>query len=152
MMTLLQTMNINATGMDVQAARVRIHANNMANLGTPGYQRQIPVLAERSGASFQSLLWQNQAAGGAQSLLYGGASTLGVSLLGTVSDATPGKAVYMPNHPEADKDGYVTLSNSNPLSDMADAMVANRMYEANLSLYGILRTMANKAIEVGSGR
>jgi flagellar basal body rod protein FlgC len=46
----------------------------------------------------------------------------------------------------------VEASTANPLVDMADALMANRMFEANLSVYGILKTMASKSIELGSGR
>jgi flagellar basal-body rod protein FlgC len=150
MMSLLQAMAATASGLDTHAARIRIHASNMANLGTPGYVRQIPVLGETAKLPFSAVMGLAQKQGANATL--GQGDGVGVQLLGTVDDPTPGKKLYMPNHPEADKEGYVTMSNTNPLGDMADALVANRMYEANLSMYGILKSMASRAIELGSGR
>jgi flagellar basal-body rod protein FlgC len=79
-------------------------------------------------------------------------SDSGVAMLGTAQDPTPGKKLYMPYHPDADEQGYVEASTANPLVDMADAVMANRMYEASLSAYGILKTMASRAVQIGSGR
>jgi flagellar basal-body rod protein FlgC len=149
MMTLFNSMDITSSGMDTNASRVRIAATNVANMATPNYKRQIPVLAQRGHQPFTQVLAQLKE-GNTQALLQ--KSSDGVSLLGTVEDSTPGKKLYQPEHPQADAEGYITLSNSNPLSDMADAMMANRMYEANLSMFSIIRTMANKAIDAGSGR
>lgn len=148
-MTLFDAMAITASGLDAHSARLKISAANMANMATPNYQRQIPVLATREGASFHEVLSQTRS-GNASAMQQreGG----GVTLLGTVADPTPGKRVYQPQHPQADAEGYITLSNTNPLNEMADAMMANRMYEANLSMFSIIRTMANKAIDAGSGR
>jgi flagellar basal-body rod protein FlgC len=150
MMSLLQAFAVTASGLDTHAARIRVHASNMANLGTPGYVRQIPVLGETAKLPFSEVMLLAKKQGSQAVLAQGGGA--GVQLLGTVDDTTPGKRLYMPNHPEADTEGYVTMSNTNPLGDMADALVANRMYEANLSMYGILKTMASRAIELGSGR
>ncbi len=147
-MTLSSSFNIAASGLEAQSTRLKIHANNIANLNTPNYQRKIPILSEHSQMGFEDIL----------SSLKNGVITAGisyapggVSMAGVMADPTPAKKIYQPGHPEADKDGYVTLSNANVLSDMADAMSTSRLYEANLAVVGIVKSMANRALEIGRG-
>jgi flagellar basal-body rod protein FlgC len=149
-MTLQDSLNIGSMGLTSQVERIQVHAQNIANIYTPNYVRQIPVLTENAYLPFDQLM-TNMHNGGA---LYGmnQSTPEGVKMLGTVSDPTPGKKMYMPYHPEADENGFVTLSNTNVLADMSDSMVASRMYEANLSMVTMLRTMANKALSIGQGR
>lgn len=149
-MTLYQSMAIAGMGLDTQVERLQIHTTNMANIGTPGYVRKIPVLVENANVPFDALLSKMRTDGPAAAMA---ASTpQGVQLLEAVDDPTPGKKIYQPNHPLADEQGFVTMSNTNPMGDMADAMVANRMYEANLALYGVTKAMASKALELGQAR
>jgi flagellar basal-body rod protein FlgC len=149
-MTLQDSMAIAGMGMDTHVERMQVHSANIANIGTPGYVRQIPVLVENSVVPFDTLLNKVRDQGAAIGMM--ASPSQGVQMLGTVEDTTPGKKVYQPEHPLADDEGFVTLSNTNPLGDMADAMVSSRMYEANVSLYNIVKTMANKALDIGSGR
>jgi flagellar basal-body rod protein FlgC len=76
----------------------------------------------------------------------------GVMMAGVVEDPTPGKKVYNPKHPEADKDGYITTANVSPLTELADATATSRVYEANLAVMGIVKQMANRALEIGRGQ
>ena len=46
-----------------------------------------------------------------------------------VEDSSPGKRVYDPSHPDADKQGYVTLPNVNPVTEMVDLIDSSRAYE-----------------------
>lgn len=149
-MTLQDSMAIAGMGMDTHVERMQVHSSNIANVGTPGYVRQIPILTENSQVPFDQLLANVRNQGAAIGMMT--SPPEGVQMLGTVSDTTPGKKVYQPEHPLADEQGFVTLSNTNPLGDMADAMVASRMYEANLSLYNIVKTMATRALDIGQGR
>lgn len=149
-MTLQDSMAIAGMGLDAQMERMQIHTANMANIGTPGYVRQIPVLMENAHVPFDTLLNKIRTDGPIAGLYTNPPE--GVQMMGSVSDTTPGKRIHMPDHPLADEEGFVTLSNTNPLGDMADATVSSRMYEANLALYNIVKSMANKAIDAGSGR
>ena len=152
-MTLLNAMNISSSGMTAHSQRAQVHATNLANLGTIGYKRQIPILNQQANAPFADLLGNLHAtASGVHPAQVNGMGEAGVAMAGTISDPTKGTQLYMPYHPQADENGYVEASTANPLVDMADALMANRMFEANLSVYGILKTMASRSIELGSGR
>ena len=73
----------------------------------------------------------------------------GVVFNGCVEDPTIGERIYSPGHPDADENGYIRASNVNAMVDMADAVMAQRAYEANLALVNISRQMANKALDIG---
>ena len=73
----------------------------------------------------------------------------GVAFSGTVEDPTLGEKIYKPGHPDADANGYIRASNVNPSIEIADAILAQRAYEANLALVNISKSMAQKAIEIG---
>lgn len=147
-MTLSSSFGISAEALSAQSERMKIHANNIANINTPYYVRKIPILAENYQASFTDVITSMRNGIINTGISYGPG---GVTLAGTANDPTPGRRVYEPGHPQADKDGYVTLSNVNVMTDMADAMSTSRLYEANLAVVGIVKAMATRAIDIGRG-
>jgi flagellar basal-body rod protein FlgC len=149
-MTIQDSLNIASMGLDTHSRRLQIHAANIANVYTPNYVRQIPVITENTFLPFDEMMHRVHTQGAMAGIT--SATPEGVRMLGSVSDTTPGKKLYMPYHPEADKEGYITMSNTNVLGDMSDSLIASRMYEANLSMVTIIRNMATKAIELGRPR
>ena len=73
----------------------------------------------------------------------------GVNFSGVVEDPTLGQKIYQPGHPDADENGYIRTSNVNAMVDIADALMAQRAYEANLALVNVTKSMAQKAVEIG---
>jgi flagellar basal-body rod protein FlgC len=148
-MTLQNSMAISADGMTAQSERLKIFANNVANLDTPNYVRKIPVLTQNNDVGFEDVL--NQMRSGK---IYSGVAfnAGGVSMSGVLNDTTPGKRIYKPEHPEADKEGYITAANVSPLTELADATATSRVYEANLAVIGIVKQMASRALEIGRGQ
>jgi flagellar basal-body rod protein FlgC len=63
-------------------------------------------------------------------------------------DTTPGDIVYMPEHPDADENGYVQLSNINTINEMVDMIAATRSYEANLTAFNSSKQMAKDSLEI----
>jgi flagellar basal-body rod protein FlgC len=66
------------------------------------------------------------------------------------TDTTPGETVYDPTNVNADANGNVTYPNVNLAVEMTNMLSATRSYEANLSMIDAAKTMATKAIEIGS--
>jgi flagellar basal-body rod protein FlgC len=64
------------------------------------------------------------------------------------TDNKPGDVVYMPEHPNADKDGYVEMSNVNVINEMVDMIAATRSYEANLQALNSAKQMAKDSMEI----
>lgn len=146
-MGILDSMDLGAKSLKVHSLRLDIAAKNIANVDTPNYVRKIPVLNSTEDISFQGLMnGMKETVFGTGTMPYNGG---GVAFGGVVEDPTLGDKIYRPGHPDADKDGYIRASNVNPMVDMADAMLAQRAYEANLALINITKSMANKAVEIG---
>jgi len=146
-MGILDAMDIGAGALRTQGLRLDTHAKNMANVDTPNYIRKIPVLSEKQDTSFNGVM------SGLENGIFGyGNSTVlkgGVTFTGIMEDPHLGEKIYKPGHPDADANGYIRASNVNPSVEMADAMLAQRAYEANLALVNITRSMALKAVEIG---
>jgi len=133
-MSLLNTMEISASGLTAQRLRLDIIANNLANAettrtsnGTP-YRRKVPI--------FREMLDQ-----------FTGVSK-GVEVIRIVEDNSPFRMVYDPSHPDANQEGYVLYPNVNPVIEMADMISATRSYEANLALVNASKSMFLKSLEI----
>ncbi len=146
-MGIMESMNIGANALKAHGLRMDIHAKNIANIDTPNYVRKIPVLNATEDISFRGVLTQmkNDVFGvGTLPYLQGG-----VVFNGVVEDPTMGEKLYAPGHPDADANGYIRSSNVNAMVDMADAVMAQRAYEANLAVINITKAMASRATEIG---
>jgi len=146
-MGILDSMYIGSNALKAHGNRLDIHAKNIANIDTPNYVRKIPILNTIKGDSFGAIL--NNMQDGTFGLGSTGALQGGVSYGGIVEDPTPGERLYKPGHPDADANGYIRGSNVNAMVDIADAMMAQRAYEANLAVMNITKAMALKAAEIG---
>lgn len=146
-MSIMDSIDIGANALKVHGKRIDIHAKNIANLDTPNYVRKIPVLNATDDISFHGLMnTMKEDVFGVGTLPY---LEGGVSFSGVVEDPTLGEKIYKPGHPDADANGYIRASNVNAMVDIADASMAQRAYEANLTLVNITKSMAQRALEIG---
>ena len=146
-MGILDAMDTGANALRTQSLRLDTHSKNIANVDTPNYIRKIPILSATDDTSFNGIM--NEMKNG---IFTGGSSIClkgGVEFTGLIEDPTLGDKIYKPGHPDADKNGFIRASNVNPMIEIADAMLAQRAYEANLALVNITRSMALKATEIG---
>ena len=124
-------LNIAASALRAQQARMRIIAENLANAdstaktpdGDP-YRRQSAVFVP------------TKVDGGGQ----------GVKMARVMLDSTAFKMEYQPGHPAANKTGYVKLPNVDPLVEALDMREAQRAYEANLNVIENTRSMQSDLI------
>lgn len=145
-MNFLQSMDISASALTAQRLRLDIISNNLANVNTTrtasggAYRRQMAVFTERTGeGSFASLLDRtlNEQLG------------KGVKVTQIVEDQSPLKMVYNPEHPDANRDGYVAMPNVNTVMEMVDMISATRAYEASVTAINSAKSMAMKALDIG---
>lgn len=146
-MGILDAMYTGADALKVHGLRVDICAKNIANVDTPNYQRKISVLSATKAGSFGGILGAMN--GDDFSSIGGGIVHGGVSMSAIADDPDKGERIYKPGHPDADEHGYIRASNVNPMVEMADAILAQRAYEANLALMNVTRSMAVKALDIG---
>lgn len=118
--TLMQSVS----GMELQSRRMNVTAENISNADTPGYKRKL-LMVEAARTSGQDFLAAR------------------VQL-----DQTEGVRNYDPEHPMADGEGYVTLSNVSLVTELADMREANRSYEANLNSFQQARTMYRSLLDI----
>lgn len=147
-MGIMDAFEVGAEGLRAHGKRIEIAAKNVANMDTPNYVRKIPVLNATEDISFAGLLntMKEDVFGvGTIPFLEGG-----VKFSGVIEDPTPAEKIYRPGHPDADDEGYVRMSNVNPMVDIADATLAQRAYEASLGVMSITKAMASRAVEIGS--
>lgn len=128
--------NISASGLDAEARRMEVIANNVANAKTT---------RDADGNVFQrkDVIFEEVLSGG-----IGERTPGGVRLAGEVADTTPGTRIYRPTHPDAGPDGFVEMPNVNPVAEMIDMMSSSRAFEANLTSMKTAREMATKALEI----
>ncbi|MCI9598011.1 MAG: flagellar basal body rod protein FlgC [Firmicutes bacterium] len=148
-MSFLSSLNISASGMTAQRARLDVAAENIANIETTrtesgGPYRRRMIVLEAKNDSFSQVLSQTMA--GASR---GTQTTAGVRATQILEDPTELKAVYEPDHPDADEEGYVRMPNIDMVKEMTDGMAATRSYEANITAFNAVKLMAQKALEVG---
>jgi len=72
-----------------------------------------------------------------------------VRVVRVVEDQRPPQRVFDPGHPDADKDGYVSMPNVNVVSEMVDMMAATRAYEANVAALNATKRVLEAALEIG---
>jgi len=147
-MSFLSSMNISASAMTAQRLRLDIASENIANIDTTrtesggSYRRKMVVLEAMNENNFRRTLMN--AAGISKQQ-----STGGVRVSEIVEDTSPLKSVYNPDHPDADENGYVQMPNVDLIKETVDSMSASRSYEANITAFNAIKTMASKALEIG---
>jgi flagellar basal-body rod protein FlgC len=148
-MGLFDAIDASGSGLSAERLRMDVTSENLANAettkGADGqpYRRKEVVLqqAGASGTSFASMLSSMQGAGGAKSVN-------GVKVSGIVEDSSALKRIYDPGHPDADKDGYVTMPNVNTVTEMTDLISSSRAYEANVTAMQTAKQMFSKTLDL----
>lgn len=135
-------LGISASALEAQAYKMRVIASNIANANTTEdadgnvYRRRDVVFAEQLNHQMGSRSTRESA-------------SAGVQVARTIEDQSSLQRAYRPGHPQADKEGYVTLPNVNPMEEMVDMMIASRSYEANVAAMKTAKMMIAKALEIG---
>jgi len=139
-------MQISASGLSSQRTVLRVIAENMANVQTTRTEEGGPYLRKRAilsptpvPSSFPDLLFSRMRP-----------EALGVQVTDIVEDPYGLKSVFDPSHPDADETGLVLLPNVNLMEEMVALMGASRVYEANVAAFNAAKTMALRALEIGS--
>jgi flagellar basal-body rod protein FlgC len=139
-MSLFNVFNISGSAMNAQTIRLNATASNLANAESVNgdaskvYRARHPVFAammdSESGLEDQD------------------AST-GVRVLGVMESTAPPLKTYQPDHPLADKDGFVYTSNVNSIEEMTNMISANRSFSTNVLAINTARDLLLKVISMG---
>jgi len=137
-MSLFNVFNITGSGMSAQSMRLNTTASNIANADSVSssvdetYRARHPVFA----AAMQKAA-ADQGSG------------VGVQVLGVVESNKPLNVEYSPEHPMADKDGFIYKPNVNVIEEMTNMISASRSYQTNVQLAESAKNMLNKTLTLG---
>lgn len=140
-------LNVSASALTAERQRAEIATANMANAETTRtagggpYKRKEVVFSSQGRSSFRLMLASTNGLGNSR-------TAGGVRVSQVVDDPTPAVKRYDPGHPDADKDGYVSLPNINPVQEMVDLMGATRAYQMNASAVSAAKQMIQQSIDI----
>lgn len=64
------------------------------------------------------------------------------------ADVAP-RRLHQPDHPYADKDGFIEMPTVDPAVEMSEIITAVRAYEANVKVVSAAKSMMTRALEIG---
>jgi len=144
-MGLFDAIDASASGLTAERMRMDVVSENLANAQTTRgangqpYKRKTVLLqeADPTATGFAAALGTAM-----------GRRANGVEVVGIAEDPAPGRKVYDPGHPDADRNGYVTMPNVNSVTEMVDLITASRAYEANVTAMQTAKTMFAKTLDI----
>jgi len=138
-MALYNVFNIAGSSMSAQSVRLNTVASNLANADVVNtneknvYRSRQPV--------FSAVM--NELNGGSN----GSSTSVRVSAI-VESKAAPRKE-FQPDHPLANKEGYIFKSNVNSIEEMANMMAASRSYQNNVEVFNTSKQLLLKTLNMG---
>jgi flagellar basal-body rod protein FlgC len=136
-MSLFKVFDVAGSAMNAQSVRMNVTASNLANAGNVSgdpdkvYKAKQPVFSTFSA----SLADQS----GIQ----------GVRLEGVVDSAAPIQMRYQPDHPEANEDGNVYVTNVSTVEEMVNMMSASRSYKNNVEMINTTKDLLLQTLSLG---
>jgi flagellar basal-body rod protein FlgC len=140
-MSLFAALQVSASGMQAERTRAETLVENMANAETTRtpeggpYKRKDVVFSSELQESPFSAVFQNELA-------------TGVTVSEITEDNSPPEMRYLPNHPDANAQGYVAFPKMNPAEDMADLLNTTRSYQANIAAMTAVKDMITHSIDL----
>ena len=144
-MNLFGVMEVSGSALQAERFRAEVVAVNMANAETTRTEEGGPY--QRHHVVFQSEARQ-RGSFASHLLSEGDAEIGGVRISAVVADQGAGLRRYDPQHPDADKDGYVSYPDINPLTEMVDLMGATRAFGLNSSAVQATKNMITSSLDI----
>jgi flagellar basal-body rod protein FlgC len=139
--SLFSAIAVSASGMSAERTRAELLVENLANAettrtpeGGPYRRKDAVFVSQPMAASFTSLF---------ESHLQEGVAVAEISV-----DARDPEQRYLPGHPDAGPDGYVSFPRINPAEDMVDLTGAARGFEANVAAISAVKDMIMRSIDL----
>jgi flagellar basal-body rod protein FlgC len=129
--------DISGRAMAAQLVRLNTVASNLANAGTISGSKETAFKALKP--VFETKF--------ADALKRSGVST--VDVVGIESVTRDPERAYMPDHPQADKDGFVYRAAVDENEEMIEMVEASRQYQNNVEVVSTLRALMMRTISMG---
>jgi flagellar basal-body rod protein FlgC len=143
-MSLFGAISVSASGMEAQRIRAEIITENLANADTTRtpdggpYRRKDAVFSTAPATSSFAGTLAEFSAGGSQ----------GVTVSSISVDQSDPERRYIPNHPDADAEGYVAFPKISPAEEMVDLMGAQRGFDANVAAISTVKDMIARSLDL----
>ena len=131
------SLDVAASALAAQRTRIQVIAGNLARIG---------VTRDADGRVNPPRHQVTVFRVGAPEIT--GSSELGVSVAEVRASNRPLKRVHDPDHPDADKHGFIRVADINAPMEMADMMLASRAYEANITAIDTTRRMITATLQI----
>ena len=137
-MSAFSIFDIAGSAMNAQSLRLNLVASNISNANS---------VSSSSGSVYKSR--QPVFAAELKGVMNNQDSASKVQVLGVVESQAPPVMEYAPNHPMADKTGYIYKSNVNTVEEMANMMSASRSYQNNVEVLNTAKQLILQTLKMG---
>ena len=134
-MSMFGSLGVSASGVDVYQTWIDAISDNVANVNT---------IRSTDEAAFQQKLVVAESTGAGGNSIGSGARVSGIRL-----GDEEGRLIYDPTHPLADDDGMVRAPDMDLETQMTHLIVAQRSYQANVTVFERARDSYQRALEIG---
>ncbi len=138
-MSMFRIFDISGSAMSAQSVRLNTTASNLANANTVASSRDAAYRSRQP--VFQTVM--NNSAGAATP------ESAGVRVAGVVETSAEPARLYDPGNPMADKDGYIFMSNVNPVDELVNMISASRSYQSNVEVLNTSKELLMRTLSIG---
>lgn len=143
--------NVSTSGMGAQRTRINVVSANIANAQTTHTQDGGPY--KRQHVIFEDVLLNSSKKTNTNDVELTNdknskPSLRSVAVQNIVESTDKPVLRFEPNHPDANKDGYVAYPNINPVTEMVDLIEATRSYEANVAAFNTHKNIDTKTLDI----
>ena len=137
-MSLFHVFEISGSALAAQGVRLNTIASNLANAevvsgsAADAFRSRHPIFT----TAYATAMSQRQA--------------VGVRVDGIVESTAPPRQRYSPSHPLADSQGFIYMSNVNPVEEMANMISASRSYQSNIEAMNTTKELIMRTLSLGS--
>jgi flagellar basal-body rod protein FlgC len=135
-MSLFNVLNVSGSAVSAQSQRLNVVASNLANADSVAGPDGQPYKARQ-------VVFQTQMVGAEQ-------GSAGVRVAQVIEDNAAPRRIHNPDHPLADEQGYVTMSNVNAVEEMVNMISASRSYQTNIDVMNTAKTLLQKTLQLGA--
>ena len=136
-MSLFKVFDVAGSAMNAQSVRLNVTASNLANAGSVSgdparvYRAKQPIFRTFDDA------------------LSAQTGVAGVRLAGITESRAPLDVQYRPDHPDADENGNVYVSNVSTVEEMVNMMSASRSYQNSVDMINTTRDLLLQTLALG---
>ena len=135
-MSLFKVFSVSGSAVSAQTQRLNLVSSNLANAESVAGPDGKPYKARQ--AVFQTQMLDAEP------------SAAGVRVAQVIEDKAEARRVHNPDHPLADENGYVTMSNVNVVEEMVNMISASRSYQTNIDVMNTAKNLLQKTLQLGS--